>query len=252
MKINWFELTKGIIKENPTFVIVLGLCPTLAVTNLTINGLGMGLAVIFVLSLSNLLISLLRNFIPNEVRIPCYIIVIAAFVTIIQFVMEAFTPELNKALGIFIPLIVVNCIILGRAEAFAGKNKPLDSFLDGIGMGIGFTLALTLIGLIREILGNGTITLKLAGVGTVIDVGAFLRNIFGEFNKQSLIPKSAIVMMLPPGGFIVMGTLLAFFQYLKNKKAEKEQKMKAQKKQQVQASTGVPAGAPASTGAKPA
>ncbi len=235
MKINWFELTKGIIKENPIFVIVLGLCPTLAVTNLTINGLGMGLAVIFVLTFSNLLISLLRNFIPNEVRIPCYIIVIASFVTIVQLFMEAFTPDLNKALGIFIPLIVVNCIILGRAEAFAGKNKPLDSVLDGIGMGIGFTLSLSLIGLIREVTGNGTITLKLAGMGTVIDVGAFLRD---TFKDKNFVPKSAIVMMMPPGGFIVMGTLLAFFQHLKNKKAEKEQKMKMQQKQQVSASAG--------------
>ncbi len=226
MKINWKELTKGIFKENPIFVIVLGLCPTLAVTNLTINGLGMGLAVIFVLTFSNLFISLLRNFIPNEVRIPCYIIVIASFVTIVQIFMEAFTPDLNRALGIFIPLIVVNCIILGRAEAFAAKNTIMDSVLDGIGMGIGFTLALTLIGAIREVAGNGTITLRLAGVGPVFDIGAYIRQALPDLSRQNILPKSAVVMMMPPGGFIVMGLLLAFLQRLKIKRREKESKIK--------------------------
>lgn len=215
MSIHWNELTKGLFRENPTFVIVLGLCPTLAVTNLTINGLGMGIAVIFVLTFSNLFISLLRNFIPNEVRIPGYIMIIAGFVTVVQLLMQAFTPDLYKALGIFIPLIVVNCIILGRAEAFAAKNTPIDSMLDGIGMGAGFTMALTLIGLIREVLGSGTITLMLAGVGTVIDL-----------KQYGILTDPAKVMTSPTGGFIVMGCLLALFQYIKNKKAEAEQKKK--------------------------
>ncbi len=205
MKINWKELTKGIIKENPIFVVVLGLCPTLAVSTQTINGIGMGLAVIFVLTFSNLLVSLLRKWIPNEVRIPAYISIIATFVTIVSLLMQAFTPDLNRALGIFIPLIVVNCIILGRAEAFASKNDPIHSILDGIGMGIGFMISLTIISFIREVLGSGTITLQLAGVGPVIDL-------------RKYITDPATVFILPPGGFIVLGTLLAFFQYLKNKK----------------------------------
>lgn len=204
MKINWLHLTKGIIRENPTFVIVLGLCPTLAITTQAINGLGMGIAVIFVLVFSNLLISLLRNFIPNEVRIPCYILVISAFVTIVQLLLKAFAPDLDRALGIFIPLIVVNCIILGRAEAFAAKNEPLDSVLDGLGMGIGFTLSLTGISVIREVLGSGTITLRLAGVGPVIDL-------------HDVISDPAVVMALPPGGFIVMGLLLALFNFIRIK-----------------------------------
>jgi Na+-translocating ferredoxin:NAD+ oxidoreductase subunit E len=214
MEIRWSELTKGIIKENPTFVIVLGLCPTLAVTTQTINGLGMGIAVIFVLVFSNLLISLLRNFIPAEVRIPAYIMVIASFVTVVQLLMQAFTPDLNRALGIFIPLIVVNCIILGRAEAFAAKNTAINSVLDGLGMGIGFTLALTLIGFIREVLGSGTITLRLAGIGPVYDLHRYIYD-------------PAVVMILPAGGFIVMGLLLAMFQYFRNKRTEKAQKIKA-------------------------
>ena len=215
MDIRWNELTKGIFKENPVFVVVLGLCPTLAVTNLTINGLGMGLAVIFVLVCSNLLISLLRTFIPNEVRIPAYIMIIAGFVTIVQLLMQAFTPDLYKALGIFIPLIVVNCVILGRAEAFAAKNTVIHSVLDGLGMGIGFTLALTLIGLIREVLGNGTVTLQLAGLGTVLDL-----------KSVGILTDPARVMTSPPGGFIVLGCLLAIFQYLKNRKADADQKKK--------------------------
>jgi Na+-translocating ferredoxin:NAD+ oxidoreductase subunit E len=218
MDIRWSELTKGIIKENPTFVVVLGLCPTLAVTTQTINGLGMGIAVIFVLVFSNMLISLLRNFIPEEVRIPAYIMVIASFVTVVQLVMQAFTPDLNRALGIFIPLIVVNCIILGRAEAFAAKNTVINSVLDGLGMGIGFTLALTLIGLIREVLGSGTITLRLAGAGPVFDLHQYIAD-------------PAVVMIMPAGGFIVMGLLLALFQFMKNKKTEKEQKAKAEELQ---------------------
>lgn len=210
----WKEFLKGLFKENPIFVVVLGLCPTLAVTTQTINGIGMGLAVIFVLTMSNLLISLLRNFIPEMVRIPAYIVIIASFVTIVQMVIKAFAPELDRALGIFIPLIVVNCIILGRAEAFASKNPSLLSVMDGLGMGLGFTLSLTLIGFIREVLGSGTITLQLAGIGTVIDLSQW-------------ISAPAVVMILPTGGFIVMGLLLAFFQYLRNREAEKAKANKA-------------------------
>ena len=149
-------LLNGIIKENPTFRLVLGMCPTLAVTTAAVNGVAMGLAVVFVLAASNLVISLLRNFIPDKIRIPSYIVVIAAFVTIVGMLMEAFVPELYKALGLFIPLIVVNCIILARAESFASKNNPFYSLIDGIGMGLGFTIALTILGAIREILGAGT------------------------------------------------------------------------------------------------
>lgn len=210
----WKEFLKGLFKENPIFVVVLGLCPTLAVTTQTINGIGMGIAVIFVLTMSNLLISLLRNFIPEMVRIPAYIVIIASFVTIVQMVIKAFAPELDRALGIFIPLIVVNCIILGRAEAFASKNPSLLSVMDGLGMGLGFTLSLTLIGFIREVLGSGTITLQLAGIGTVIDLSQW-------------ISAPAVVMILPTGGFIVMGLLLAFFQYLKNRQSEKAKANKA-------------------------
>ncbi|MCX7820526.1 MAG: electron transport complex subunit E [Brevinematales bacterium] len=213
MKIKWIELTKGIIKENPIFVVVLGLCPTLAVSTQTINGIGMGIAVIFVLAFSNLLVSLLRKWIPNEVRIPAYISIIATFVTIVSLLMQAFTPDLNRALGIFIPLIVVNCIILGRAEAFASKNDPLHSVLDGIGMGIGFTLSLTVIAFIREVIGSGTITLQLAGIGPVFDL-------------RKYISDPAVVFILPPGGFIILGLLLAFFQYIKNKKSAKKPEVK--------------------------
>src|SRR5690554_2086257 len=156
-------LTRGIFKENPVFIIMLGLCPTLGVTTQVINGIGMGLAVIFVLVFSNMFISLLKSFIPNSVRIPAYIVIIAAFVTIVEMMMHAYAPSIYQALGIFLPLIVVNCIILGRAEAFASKNSVVDSILDGVGMGVGFTLALTLIALIREMFGNGTITLMKIG-----------------------------------------------------------------------------------------
>ncbi len=197
------EFTKGIIKENPIFVIMLGLCPTLAVSTKAIYGIGMGAAVIFVLTGSNVIISLIKNFIPDKVRIPSYIVVIATFVTTVDYFMKAYTPELHKALGIFIPLIVVNCIILGRAEAFASKNSVIDSFLDGVGMGVGFTLALTLIATIREILGAGTITLKLLNYGWVFEIK--------NFNPM-------IIMILPPGAFITIGLLLGFFNSLKTKK----------------------------------
>lgn len=183
------NLTRGIIKENPMFVLLLGMCPTLGVTTSGTNGLGMGLATMFVLILSNLFISLLKNLIPDKVRIPAFIVIIATFVTIVQFLMEAYLPVLYKQLGLFIPLIVVNCIILGRAEAFASKNGMLDSIYDGIGMGLGFTLGLTLLGLVRELLGAGTI---------------FGYNIFGLDD-----PKTMLVFILPPGAFLVLAYLIA-------------------------------------------
>ena len=151
------RLYNGIIKENPTFVLVLGMCPTLAVTSSLINGAGMGLSTMAVLILSNCVISLLRNIIPNSVRVPAYIVIVASFVTILQFLLEAYLPSLNSALGIYIPLIVVNCIILGRAESYASKNPVIPSIFDGVGMGLGFTIALSILGGFREILGAGTI-----------------------------------------------------------------------------------------------
>ena len=150
------RLYNGVIKENPTFVLMLGMCPTLAVTSSAINGLGMGLSTMVVLICSNLLISLFRKIIPNGVRIPAYIVIVASLVTVVQLLMQAYMQDLSKALGVYIPLIVVNCIILGRAESYASKNGPIESVFDGIGMGLGFTVGLTLIGLIREILGAGT------------------------------------------------------------------------------------------------
>ena len=151
------RLYNGIIKENPTFVLILGMCPTLAVTSSLVNGAGMGLSTMAVLVLSNMVISMLRNIIPNGVRVPAFIVIVASFVTILQFLLEAYLPSLNSALGIYIPLIVVNCIILGRAESYASKNPVLPSIFDGLGMGLGFTIALTLLGGFREILGAGTI-----------------------------------------------------------------------------------------------
>jgi len=189
------EFTKGILRENPTFKLVLGMCPVLAITTSAVNGIGMGLATTFVLVCSNVLISLLRNVIPAKVRIPCYIVVIAAFVTIVDLSMNAYFTELHKALGLFIPLIVVNCIILGRAEAFANRNKSLISALDGLGMGLGFTLSVTLVGAIRELLGSGSVF----GVPLLSSaIGA----IGWEFSP-------VIVIILPPGAFIVLGLLLA-------------------------------------------
>ena len=155
---NYFKtIINGIVKENPTFVLLLGMCPTLATTTSAINGLGMGVATMFVLICSNTFISLLKNLIPDGVRIPCYIVVIASFVTLLQMLMQAYVPDLYKTLGIFIPLIVVNCVILGRAEAFAAKNNILASICDGIGIGLGFTLALGALGFVRELLGSGSV-----------------------------------------------------------------------------------------------
>lgn len=200
------EGVKGIWKENPIFVIMLGMCPTLAVTTSVSNALGMGCGVIFVLTLSNVFISLLRKIIPEEVRIPCYIVIIASFVTILEMVMHAFLPSLYKALGIYLSLIVVNCIILGRAEAFASKNSVLDSALDGLGMGFGFMLGLVIISLIREVLGNGTITLL---------------PLFSWDGKITLplISKSPVrVISLSAGALLVMGLLRAFIAWRREKK----------------------------------
>lgn len=192
-------LTKGLFKENPVFIIMLGLCPTLGVTTQVVNGIGMGLSVIFVLVFSNIFISLLKNIIPNSVRIPSYIVIIAAFVTIVEMVMHAFAPAIYKALGIFLPLIVVNCIILGRAEAFANKNTVYDSFLDAVGMGVGFTMALILIALIREVFGAGTITL--------IPIG----NFDGVLKIPLLYTYPVRVFTLAAGALLLMGYLKAFF-----------------------------------------
>ncbi|OYX27815.1 MAG: electron transport complex subunit RsxE [Flavobacteriales bacterium 32-35-8] len=187
---------KGIIKENPIFVMLLGMCPTLGVTSSAFNGLGMGVATLFVLLMSNIVVSLVKNLIPAKVRIPAFIIIIASFVTIVEMILEAFVPLLYEQLGIFIPLIVVNCIILGRAEAFASKNNVLSSIFDALGMGIGFVLALTILGSVREILGNGSL--------------------FG----LTLLPETAntfILFILPPGAFIALAYLTVIFNRLTNK-----------------------------------
>ncbi len=184
-------LLKGIIKENPTFVLVLGMCPTLGTTSSAINGMGMGVATMFVLILSNMVISLIKNLIPDKVRIPAFIVVIASFVTIIQLCMEAYTPALYETLGVFIPLIVVNCIILGRAEAFASKNNVWDSALDGLGIGLGFTLSLTVIGAVRELLGTGAI-----------------------FNHKLIAGDGILAFVLAPGAFLVLGYLMVIFNKL--------------------------------------
>ncbi len=181
-------ITKGILKENPTFVLVLGMCPTLGVTSTAINGLGMGFATMVVLIMSNAVISLIKGIIPDKVRIPAFIVVIASFVTIIEMLMKAYVPALYASLGVFIPLIVVNCIILGRAEAFASKNGIFDSVLDGVGIGLGFTLSLTTIGAVREILGSGAI--------------------FGYSFASDVMP---LLFVLAPGGFLVLGYLMVLF-----------------------------------------
>ncbi len=199
------RLYNGIIKENPTFVLTLGMCPTLAVTTSAMNGLGMGLTTAAVLAMSNMIISLLRKLIPNRVRIPAFIVIIASFVTAVQLLLEAYLPALNTALGMYIPLIVVNCIILGRAESYAYSNPPIPSLFDGLGMGFGFTFALTCIGAVRELLGAGTIF------------------------DYAIMPKSYTpinIFILAPGAFFVLAVLTAFQNYLKNgrKKAGKEYK----------------------------
>ncbi len=191
------EFTKGIVKENPVLCLMLGTCPTLAVTTSAFNAIGMGVAATIVLVCSNAVISLLRKVIPDKVRIPAYITVIAGFVTIVQMLVKAFSPAINDSLGIFLPLIVVNCIILGRAEMYASKNPVVPSILDGLGMGVGFTAALLLMGIIREVLGSGAI--------------------FGiEF-----MPVQILIFILPPGGFFVFGILIALANKLNEKKGNK-------------------------------
>lgn len=193
------DFSKGLIKENPIFVLVLGICPTLAVTSSVSNGLGMGLAATFVLVCSNILISLIKDMIPSKIRIPCYIVVIASFVTVIDLVMAANVPEVHKSLGIFIPLIVVNCVILGRAEAFAGRNNVVRSLFDGLGMGAGFTGALVLIAAIRELLGTGMI----------FEIPVL---------PQAYQDSPMLIAILAPGAFITLGLLLSSLNLLKKPK----------------------------------
>ena len=187
----------GIFKENPVLVLLLGLCPTLGTSSSAINGMSMGLATTAVLVFSNILISVFKKVIPDKVRIPAFIMIIASLVTIVQMLMEAYTPDIYKVLGLYIPLIVVNCIVLGRAESFASKNSVIDSMFDGIGSGLGFTLALTVLGMIREVLGNGTI----------------FNVVITPANWQP-----ALIFILPPGGFLTIACVIAFQNYLKQKK----------------------------------
>lgn len=188
------EITKGIIKENPTFVLILGMCPTLGTTTSAFNGLGMGIATMVVLTLSNMAISLVAGQIPSKVRIPSYIVIIAAFVTVVQLLMQAYAASLYETLGIFIPLIVVNCIVLGRAEAFASKNGVIASALDGLGIGLGFTASLTVIGFVRELLGGGSI-----------------------FGFKVIEGDGMLAFVLAPGAFLVLGYLMVLFNKLKSR-----------------------------------
>lgn len=190
-------ITKGFVKENPTFVLLLGMCPTLATTTSAVNGMSMGLATMFVLILSNMVISAIASFIPDKVRIPSYIVVIATFVTLLQFVMQAYVPDIYETLGLFIPLIVVNCIVLGRAEAFANKNSVVDSALDGIGIGLGFTMSLTLLGIVREVLGSGSV-----------------------FGFKFIDGDGILAFVLAPGAFLALAYLIVIFKKLTTKKAE--------------------------------
>lgn len=188
-------ISKGFVKDNPTFVLLLGMCPTLATTTSAVNGLSMGLATLFVLVLSNMAISAIAPVVPDKVHIPVYIVVIATFVTLLQFIMQAYTPAMYQTLGLFIPLIVVNCIVLGRAEAFANKNTVVDSALDGLGVGIGFTLSLTVIGMVREILGSGSV-----------------------FGWKFISGDGMLAFVMAPGAFIVLGYLMVLFnKYLAKK-----------------------------------
>jgi Na+-translocating ferredoxin:NAD+ oxidoreductase subunit E len=189
---------KGIIKENPVFVLLLGCCPTLGVTSSAVNGLGMGAATAFVLVMSNLAIALVKNVIPDKVRIPAFIVIIAAFVTVVQLLMAAYTPALNEQLGLFIPLIVVNCIVLGRAEAFASRNTAVASMIDGIGMGVGFTFALLLLGTIRELLGN-----------------------LSFFGYKLVEADGILIFVLAPGAFITLGFIIATMKWLKDRENKK-------------------------------
>jgi len=202
------EFTKGIIKENPIFVMVLGLCPALAVSNQVVNALGMGAGTIFVMLGANISVSLLKDFIPQKVRIPSFIVIIASFVTIVDLSMQAFTPALSRNLGVFVQLIVVNCAILGRAEAFASKNTLKDSILDALGMGIGFTIGLVLIALIREVLGAGTIT--------IFPIGAW----DGVITIPLIAQSPALVLALPAGAMLVVGYLKAMFNWFEMKRGD--------------------------------
>ena len=195
MSKNLSVIINGIIKENPTFVLLLGMCPTLATTTSAINGMSMGLATMFVLICSNMVVSLVKNLIPDMVRIPAFIVIIAGFVTILQMLIKAYMPDLDKSLGIFIPLIVVNCIVLGRAEAIASKKGLLHSMFDGIGIGLGFTLSLTVLGIVRELLGSGKL----------FD--------FAVFNESY----GALIFVLAPGAFIALGYLIALVNKMKKK-----------------------------------
>lgn len=199
-KTSFENLTRGIIKENPIFVMMLGMCPTLGVTTSAANGLGMGLATLFVLMLSNCAISMVKNLIPATIRIPAYIVIIASFVTVVDMLMAAYLPSLHSKLGIFIPLIVVNCLILGRAEAFASKNNILQSLLDAIGMGVGFTLALTILGMTREILGAGSI--------------------FG-WSFVSEDAETILLFIMPPGAFLALAGLIILINQIKSKQKVK-------------------------------
>ncbi|MGI6344874.1 MAG: electron transport complex subunit RsxE [Bacillota bacterium] len=191
------EFLKGLIRENPVFSLVIGMCPTMAVTTAAINGIGMGLATAFVLTCSNILISLIRRIVPNQVRIPIYIVVIATFTTITDLVMMAFVPDLHRVLGLYIPLIVVNCLILQRAESFASKSNVLVSMVDGLGMGLGFTLALTLLGSVRELLGSGSVFgVSLLGV---------------SFQPM-------LIMIMAPGAFITLGLLMGLINFLRTRR----------------------------------
>lgn len=198
MKNNKFSvILNGLIKENPTFVLLLGMCPTLGTTSSAVNGMGMGLATMFVLICSNIVISMVKNIIPDKVRIPAYIVIIATFVTLLELVMKAYVPGLYASLGIFIPLIVVNCIVLARAESYASKNSVIDSAMDGIGIGLGFTCALTLLGSVRELLGTG------------------------KFFGLAIFPEQygILIFVLAPGAFIALGYLIAIFNRISKKKA---------------------------------
>ncbi len=188
-------ITKGLVKENPTFVLLLGMCPTLATTTSAINGMSMGLATMFVLVLSNMAISAVAPVVPDKVRIPAYIVIIATFVTVLQFLMQAYTPAIYETLGLFIPLIVVNCIVLGRAEAFANKNSVVDSACDGLGIGLGFTVSLTILGTVREILGSGSV-----------------------FGWKFISGDGILAFVLAPGAFLVLAYLIVLFRKITAKK----------------------------------
>lgn len=205
----------GLVKENPTFVLMLGMCPTLAVTTSAVNGLGMGLTTTAVLVLSNVIISLLRNVIPNRVRIPAFIVIVASFVTMAELLLKGFIPTLYAALGLYIPLIVVNCIILGRAESFASKNPIVPSFFDGLGMGLGFTVALTAIGLVRELIGAG----EFFGVPVINNALAVISSAIGRSEPVEYVPVS--IFVLAPGAFFVLAALTALQNRVKRKIQEK-------------------------------